>query len=832
MFRSYYWYRLRVFLLITAVLLSQSGLVVAATDASSSGLIFSTSLPVPTDTPIVSEATLSAEPSPDLGQQSSQATASADHLVHDSFIPLATIHPDDPLAVQDMQTRVNRTRLKRLTRVKPLATRQYRMNEKVIVEMTSGDDSTGILVRDKKHNAVDLPITKKVNGDTVEVSLSPPQQFTPGTYTVTVVSDTGVIYEQDFTWGVLAINMNKAVYAPDDDAHLFIAVLDEQGTTVCDASVVLSITKPDGSVDQRKTDDGSITLNDDCGHLREDGSPDYETTYHIDEIGTYHLTLEATTNNGTYTITDQILVQDSVPFIIERSGPTRIYPPSPYAMTLTVTATESFIGTIMETVPESFIITPSTKGKTYDSLDITAPYRDESGETLSLGFPVTVDTRVVRGFGDTVDRDQLDIYNQGGITAHDGVDYAVPIGTDVQAIDDGDVVFSGVSVYGITVVLDHPWGRSYYGNLSTNLVSINEHITKGQTLGTSGPALTDTPPHVHIGIKKRLNDQLNGYAGKENPVPYLGKTSLLSDLSVKTISWNIALSKGETITLSYAFLAPRISPQFYLLGPLRFFNNTQLLPDIRNRLTDISERLATSSATDTESTLSSQLTPLRQDSEGQATLSSTLQPYSHSTIQPSNIESTPSAQPQTPSSQPLTPTLDFTDKTLRTMNAMTSRLAYEEPRAWQIAADAVPTNARVSTVEYYAGQFTGDGSTGQNSDTNQTFTQFNFQLAETNASIYQAIVVLEMMFGAYTNPPAFTSWSMAFDACEESCTANAWSGTGNVTLSDSTTLAYNEGESNQAQFFMDVTNEATLASYTGGGTTLEGQVGYRVDEVV
>ena len=54
-------------------------------------------------------------------------------------------------------------------------------------------------------------------------------------------------FEQEFTWGVLAINTNKSIYLPGEQAYLQMAVLDEQGHTLCDANLTLEITAPDGT---------------------------------------------------------------------------------------------------------------------------------------------------------------------------------------------------------------------------------------------------------------------------------------------------------------------------------------------------------------------------------------------------------------------------------------------------------------------------------------------------------------------------------------------------------------------------------------------------------
>jgi hypothetical protein len=139
-----------------------------------------------------------------------------------------------------------------------------------------------------------------------------------------------------------------------------------------------------------------------------------------------------------------------------------------------------------------------------------------------------------------------------------------------------------------------------------------------------------------------------------------------------------------------------------------------------------------------------------------------------------------------------------------------------------------PRPIRARTVRFLAGTYTGNGTTGLNSDTNQTLPAFNFQLAEKNPTIRDAYIILEAQFESYANNVGdYTGYSLAFDSCSEPCTANAFTGSGRILASDSTVLAYDEEESNQVRLLLDVTEEAQLAAYSGNSGNLRGQIGYR-----
>jgi hypothetical protein len=166
--------------------------------------------------------------------------------------------------------------------------------------------------------------------------------------------------EQDFTWGVLAINTHKSIYLPNEAAFVGIAVLDNEGHMVCDADVTLTITDPSNIETVLSTGNGLIKVSPQCCVYGVTNLPDYYTNYTVGGAGTYvmNLTVTAVTANGTKSITDEFSVQNSVDFDVTRDGPTRIYPPVPYVMNFTIKAKKNYTGLIREYVPASFDITP------------------------------------------------------------------------------------------------------------------------------------------------------------------------------------------------------------------------------------------------------------------------------------------------------------------------------------------------------------------------------------------------------------------------------------------------------------------------------------------
>ncbi|MFA7466024.1 MAG: VCBS repeat-containing protein, partial [Parcubacteria group bacterium] len=220
------------------------------------------------------------------------------------------------------------------------------------VSLKSSDGSVRSLERDKDFTVSDE--------ETFALKIISTQDIKPGKYELEVVFRyAGVDYDftQDFTWGVLAINPNKSVYAPDEIANLAMAVLDEKGGMVCDAKVELKIkNEKTGTEEILSTENKKIAVNPECRTKDFTLEPDYETSYQLKEEAMYELNLTAETKNGTYTITDRLEARNNIPFSVERITATRIYPFHKYPVAIIIKADEDFKGQIIETVPDSFEI--------------------------------------------------------------------------------------------------------------------------------------------------------------------------------------------------------------------------------------------------------------------------------------------------------------------------------------------------------------------------------------------------------------------------------------------------------------------------------------------
>jgi murein DD-endopeptidase MepM/ murein hydrolase activator NlpD len=99
---------------------------------------------------------------------------------------------------------------------------------------------------------------------------------------------------------------------------------------------------------------------------------------------------------------------------------------------------------------------------------------------------------------------------------HYGVDLAAPMGSPVNAMKRGEVVFAGeMSGYGLVVFVQHgPRLRTVYGHLSEISVRKGDHVSGGQLIGKSGSSGNASGAHLHFEIER--------WGRNEDPVEMLG----------------------------------------------------------------------------------------------------------------------------------------------------------------------------------------------------------------------------------------------------------------------------------------------------------------------
>ncbi|MFZ3472014.1 M23 family metallopeptidase [Streptomyces sp. 4.24] len=106
---------------------------------------------------------------------------------------------------------------------------------------------------------------------------------------------------------------------------------------------------------------------------------------------------------------------------------------------------------------------------------------------------------------------------------HSGQDFAVPVGTPVDAVSAGTVVKAGPNgggdgpAYGNAIVIKHANNTySQYAHLSKIQVKIGQKVSKDTQIALSGNTGNSSGPHLHFEIRTTPN-----YGSAVNPVSFL-----------------------------------------------------------------------------------------------------------------------------------------------------------------------------------------------------------------------------------------------------------------------------------------------------------------------
>ena len=138
----------------------------------------------------------------------------------------------------------------------------------------------------------------------------------------------------------------------------------------------------------------------------------------------------------------------------------------------------------------------------YEDADGTSSYYTHDGQPMRKAFlraPLSF-TRISSGFNPSRRHPILNT-----IRAHEGVDYAAPKGTPVQASGDGKVIFRGwKGGYGNTLILQHGGNvTTLYGHLSRfGNPGYGSRVRQGDIIAYVGATGLATAPHLHYEYRK------------------------------------------------------------------------------------------------------------------------------------------------------------------------------------------------------------------------------------------------------------------------------------------------------------------------------------------
>ncbi len=179
---------------------------------------------------------------------------------------------------------------------------------------------------------------------------------------------------------VIALNTPSDSYTPGSVVDVAMAVLNEKGEMVCDADPELTIMTPSGKVLTPP-----ISMSPTCQLYGRTPEPDFSAKFTATEPGTYTLTLSAIN----LTFTKSMSVLPDLPFQVTRDAPTRVFPLITYPITITLSSTEGYTGTVTEHIPAGYKVTETDGEVTDDGIkwSVTIPPGSSTDLHYTLDAP-------------------------------------------------------------------------------------------------------------------------------------------------------------------------------------------------------------------------------------------------------------------------------------------------------------------------------------------------------------------------------------------------------------------------------------------------------------
>jgi hypothetical protein len=142
---------------------------------------------------------------------------------------------------------------------------------------------------------------------------------------------------------------------------------------------------------------------------------------------------------------------------------------------------------------------------------------------LYLGAPFVGRRPISQLFGENPEFYGRFSNNGVRLRGHNAVDFAMPVGVPMLAVDNGEVSQIGFDLngYGHFVVVKHAWGEALYAHMNKVDVTLGQRVSRAFALGQSGNTGASTGPHLHFAIRHNNANRADGWGGWRDPLPYL-----------------------------------------------------------------------------------------------------------------------------------------------------------------------------------------------------------------------------------------------------------------------------------------------------------------------
>src|SRR5665647_840274 len=206
---------------------------------------------------------------------------------------------------------------------------------------------------------------------------------------------------------------------------------------------------------------------------------------------------------------------DPIPFFVRRATATNS---DYYEQLLNMTNSEVVVSTtkkLNELKKELYI-----QSKSYDELVLLAKNKENMLQNLPAIQPVLNKNlkQMASGYGWRIDP----VYHTRRF--HAGMDFAAPVGANIYATGNGQVISAGWQQgYGNCVQINHGYGYvTLYGHMSAFKIRAGQKVKRGDVIGLVGSTGKSTGPHLHyeVHFKGEIMNPQNYYFLDLSPADY------------------------------------------------------------------------------------------------------------------------------------------------------------------------------------------------------------------------------------------------------------------------------------------------------------------------
>ncbi len=145
---------------------------------------------------------------------------------------------------------------------------------------------------------------------------------------------------------------------------------------------------------------------------------------------------------------------------------------------------------------------------------------DSASFSVSIPAIQPVDNKILTRVGASVGSKIHPFYKI--LRMHEGIDFTVPVGTDVMATGNGIVesIENSDRGGGLKITVDHGFGyTTVYAHLSKAQVSKGSRVKRGQVIALSGDSGMSIWPHLHYEVRKdgKVCNPVNYFFGELTP---------------------------------------------------------------------------------------------------------------------------------------------------------------------------------------------------------------------------------------------------------------------------------------------------------------------------